>query len=240
MAQRSWHVVPRPVCWLLLAALVAQIAWRALQPAPPPRAEDLHFPPGTAVLRLASLGDSVTAAKLLMLWLQLYDNQPGISIPFRELDYVRVEAWLEQILSLDPRAQYPLLAASRLYGAVPDPVRQRRMLEFVYRSFLQDPGRRWPWLAHGVIVAKHELRDPELALKYAAALADKAHGREKIPAWARQMHIFVLEDMGHLEAARILIGGLLESGRIRDPQERRFWQERLAWMARQQNKSGNR
>ncbi len=237
MMQRPWHVVPRPLRWMVLLALLMQMGWRALQPAPVPRADDLHFPPDVAVLRLASLGDPVVSAKLLMLWLQLYDNQPGISIPFRELDYVRVEAWLARILSLDPRAQYPLLAASRLYGAVPDPARQRRMLDFVYRSFFEDPGRRWPWLAHGVIVARHELQDPALALKYAGALADKAQGRADIPAWARQMHIFVLEDMGHLEAARILIGGLLESGRIHDPHERRFWYERLAWLERQQDKS---
>jgi hypothetical protein len=41
------------------------------------------------------------------------------------------------------------------------------------------------------------------------------------------MSIFVREDMGETEAARILIGGLLDSGHITDPHEFRFLSERL-------------
>ncbi len=233
MAPRPLTVVPRPLYVLLVLALLGQLALRSLQPSPLPRAEALPAPPQEDVLRLAVLGEPVAGAKLLMLWLQLFDDQPGISIPFRRLDYGRVEGWLDRALSLDPRARYPLLAASRLYGEVPDPRRQRRMLDFVYRRFLEDPGRRWPWLAQGVIIARHELHDSALALKYARALADSPN-RGEIPAWARQMHIFVLEDMGELEAARILIGGLLDSGRITDPHELAFLRRRLTQMERAQ------
>ena len=48
-----------------------------------------------------------------------------------------------------------------------------------------------------------------------------------MPLWARQMEIFILEDMNELEAARIMLGGLLESGGIQDPSERRFLKQRL-------------
>jgi hypothetical protein len=161
-----------------------------------------------------------------MLWLQAFDNQPGISIPFRELDYARVEAWLARILDLDPRGQYPLLAASRLYGEVPVPEKQRPMLDFVHDRFLEDPDRRWPWLAHAAIVAKHRLGDLPLALRYARAVTDHATG-PGVPAWARDMTILVLEDMGELEAARLLIGGLLDSGRVTDPHEARFLDRKL-------------
>jgi hypothetical protein len=41
------------------------------------------------------------------------------------------------------------------------------------------------------------------------------------------MEIFVLEDMNELEAARIMLGGMLASGQLRDPGERRFLKERL-------------
>jgi hypothetical protein len=41
------------------------------------------------------------------------------------------------------------------------------------------------------------------------------------------MEIFILEDMNELEAARILLGGLLESGAIRDPAEARFLRQRM-------------
>ena len=224
--ERRVRAVPRPVIALLLAGLVAQGVWHGAQPPPVARAEALRPPPDMATLRVASLGDEVLLARLLMIWLQAFDNQPGISIPFRELDYARVEAWLRAILSLDPRSQYPLLAASRLYGEVPDEARQRRMLEFVYDEFQQDPNRRWPWLAHAAILAKHRLRDLPLALKYARAITEQATG-PGVPHWARDMTILVLEDMGELESARVLVGGLLESGEIQDPHQLRFLQEKL-------------
>lgn len=229
MRLRPANTASLPLLACLAVVLVLQITWRAWQPPPVPRAEALPEAPPQPMLRLMSLGDPVTASRLFMLWLQLYDNQPGISIPFRELDYARVEAWLAGILDLDPRSQYPLLAASRLYGAVPDPRRQRRMFDFVHRRFAEDPARRWRWLAHAVIAARHELHDDELALRYAATLA-AAPQSAGIPSWARQMHIFVLEDMGHVEAARILLGGLLASGQVRDPHERYFLLQRLSRM----------
>jgi hypothetical protein len=230
--ERQVRAVPRPVTALLLAGLVAQGAWHGAQPPPVARAEALPPPPAMAILRLASLGDEVLMAKLLMIWLQAFDDQPGISIPFRELDYAQVEAWLRAILSLDPRSQYPLLAASRLYGEVPDEARQRRMLEFVYEEFHQDPNRRWPWLAHAAILAKHRLRDLPLALKYARAITEEATGAG-VPYWARDMSILILEDMGELESARVLAGGLLESGDIQDPHQLRFLQEKLRELAAQ-------
>jgi len=37
----------------------------------------------------------------------------------------------------------------------------------------------------------------------------------------------VLEDMGEVEAARILVGGLIASGAIKDPHELRFLENKL-------------
>jgi hypothetical protein len=98
------------------------------------------------------------------------------------------------------------------------------MLDFVHRRFLEDPDRRWRWLAHAAIMARHRLRDPELALRYAEDIA--RHARSA-PGWARQMRIFILEDMGERESATILLGGLLAEGEVTDPQEIRFLTERL-------------
>jgi hypothetical protein len=178
------------------------------------------------MLRAASLGEPVAAAKWLMLRLQAYDNQPGISIPFLSLDYGRVITWLERILALDPGSQYPLLSASRLYAEVPDPVRQRQMLDFVFRKFLEDPNRRWPWLAHAAIIARHRLKDLPLARTYAEALRTRATGLD-VPHWAQQMDILLLADMNEVESAKVLLGGLLTSGRVTDQHEFHFLNERL-------------
>jgi len=100
------------------------------------------------------------------------------------------------------------------------------MLEFVYRQFLLDPDRRWPWLAHATAIAKHRLHDLPLALRYAQAIQRYAVA-DNVPLWAKQMEIFILEDMNELETARLIIGGYLQSGTIKDPAELRFLDERL-------------
>ena len=178
------------------------------------------------MLRLASLGEPIALAKILMLQLQAFDYRSGSRIPYKDLDYTRIEDWLERILELDPGGQYPLLAASRLYAEVADETKQRRMLDFIYRQFLRDPNRRWPWLAHAVFLAKHRLNDMALARNYAAAMSKYTTAKD-VPPWVTTMEIFILEDLNELETARVMIGGLLASGRISDPGELKFLDERL-------------
>jgi hypothetical protein len=226
MSERPVTTVPGSVRALLCLLLAAQITLSAVQPRPQARAEELSAPPSLPVLRGLSGGDPIPLAQAMTLYLQAFDNQPGISIPFAQLDYGTVQAWLNRILELDPRAQYPLLMASQLYAQVPDEVKQRQMLAFVYRQFLSDPERRWPWLAHAAIMAKHRLHDLPLALQYAQALAQHATA-PRVPHWAQQMHIFLREDLGEYQTARVLLGGLLASDAIKDPHEIRFLLERL-------------
>lgn len=224
MAGRSVAAVPRPVLALLAVAFALQVGSQASQPPPVAKAEALPEPATPALLRLATLNEPIAAAQLLTLYLQAFDNQPGISIPFRDLDYPRVIGWLETILGLDATGQYPLLMASQLYAQVPVEAKQRLMLDFVHSKFLDDPQRRWRWLAHAAIMAKHRLKDNALALQYAEDIARLAPGA---PSWARQMRIFILEDMGELESATILLGGLLATGEVSDPSEIHFLTQRL-------------
>jgi hypothetical protein len=223
---RRLSAVPRGVRWALGAVLLVQLTFAALQPAPSGKAETLPVLPSARVLQIASLGDPIALAQMLTLYLQAFDNQPGVSIPFLQLDYARVENWLERILELDPVGQYPLLLAAQVYAQVPDQHKQRQMLEFVYRKFLADPNRRWPWLGHAAIMARHRLNDQPLALRYAQALRTQATAAS-VPAWARQLEIFLREDLGEYEAAKVLLGGLLASGTVTDSHELAFLMERL-------------
>ena len=226
MAERPISTVPGVVLGLLAAALAAQIVLKTAEPRPAATALDLPDPPPRAALQLAAMGEPIATANMLTLYLQAFYNQPGISIPFKDLDYDKVESWLTSILDLDPPGQYPLMMASQIYAQVPDMQKQRQMLDFTYRKFLIDPNRRWRWLAHAAIMAKHRLHDPALALRYARALSEHATA-SSVPDWAKQMHIFVLEDMGEIETVKILLGGLLVSGTITDPHEMHFLTERL-------------
>jgi hypothetical protein len=210
--------VPAWILGLLAASLAAQLLWHGARPAPPREAQALPPAPRAEALRVASFGENAAAARLLMLYLQGFE--------LRGLDYARLVGWLRAALALDPLSAYPLFAAARVFAENPDPAASRAMLEFVYQEFARDPDRRWPWLAHAALLAKHRLQDLPLARRYAAAIAREARSGD-VPLWARQMEVFILEDMNELEAARIVLGGLLEHGGIHDPNELRFLQQRL-------------
>jgi len=227
---RPLSAVPLWICVLLALALGLQIASRLASPALQASA-DLPPAPRAEALRLASFAEEPAAARLAMLYLQAFDYRANNRIPYQKLDYGRLIGWLDAILALDPRSDYPLFSAARIYAENPDPARSRQILEYVYRAFLDDPDRRWPWLAHGALLAKHRLHDLPLALRYAQAV-ERYTTNPNVPSWAKQMQIFILEDMNELEAARTMIIGLLESGRIHDPAEIRFLKERLIELAR--------
>jgi hypothetical protein len=227
--------VPRTVIVILLFALAAQLGWHSQQPIVA-RAVDLPHPMSSRAYVIASLHEPLMVAKLLNLWLQAFDNQPAVSLPLHALDYNIVIKWLDTILELDPDGDYPMLAAARVYGSVSDHKKQRAMMNYIYEKFRQNPNKHWRWLANAVIVAKHELKDMPLALKYADALANRPTS-ENVPYWAKDMKIIVLEDMGEIEAAKVLVGGLIASGEITDANELIFLQNKIRELEEKVTKS---
>ena len=223
-SERPLAAVPLFAKALLVAAVAAHVAWQAAKPEPVAHATALGRPPPVDWLRAVSFGEPIALSHLSTLYLQAFDNQPGISIPFEALDYDVVIAWLDSALALDPNSQYPLMMAAQLYAQVPDEGKQRQMLQFVHREFMKAPNRHWRWLAHAAIVAKHRLKDMKLALRYADDIT--RHAPDAL-GWARQMRIFILEDMGERQAATVLLGGLLASGELIDHAEIRFLTQRL-------------
>ncbi len=124
------------------------------------------------------------------------------------------------------------VTARRLCGATPTtasgrPATARRLAAIrsanPSRSLMN---RRWPWLAHATVLAKHELKDPVLARQYAVAL-QRHTTTPDAPVWVKQMEPFILEDMNELEAAKVLIGGLIASGQVKDERDLRLLQRRL-------------
>lgn len=226
MHERSVSYVPRWVLGLLAAALAAQLLVAARRPPPQASLAELGPPPAENLVRLASLGEPVAAAKLMMLYLQAVDYRGGTRVRYRDLDYDRLVAWLDRIVALDPDGQYPLLTASHIYAEVPDADKARQMLDFVARRYAEDPNRRWPWMAHAAYVAKHQLKDLPLAREYAAAL-QKHTTTADAPLWVKQMEFFILEDMNELEAAKVMLGGLIASGQIQDRRELELMEQRL-------------
>lgn len=224
--EKPVQAVPFYVTTAFLIALTMQIALHNGKEQPVALAEKLKEPPSASSLKLISFGEEISLAKILMLKLQSFDNQPGLSIPLVNLDYAKVIAWLERISLLDTKSQYPVLAAMRIYAEVNDEEKRRMLLAYTRTRFLENPNTQWPAMVHAVYIAKHKLKDLPLALQYAQDIRTHVT-RDDIHSWVRQMELFVLEDMGKLESARILLGGFLDSGVIKDEREYNYLKERL-------------
>jgi hypothetical protein len=177
-------------------------------------------------VRLLALGEAQLAAKLLEFWLLSFDTRAGRVVKYESLNYDHLTGWLETVQKLDPFSDYPSLMASGVFVEVKDETRARKMIEFVHRSFLKSPAKRWRWQARAVILAKYRLGDLALARQLAEALRVQAKNHD-IPAWARDMEFLILQEMGEFEAARLLVGSLLDSGAVTDPDELRFLTARL-------------
>lgn len=224
--ERRLSAVPRMVIAVLIVTFVAHLIVTNLSRARRSGLENLPPAPDVLYLRASSFGDSTPVGKLLMLYVQAFDLQAANPIPFRDMNYDNLVTWLRAILLLDPVGQYPLFSASHIYAIVPDHIKSRKMLEFVYSEFFKDPNRRWRWLADAAVTAKHQLNDLPLAQRYAAAVQEKATS-PGIPLWAKQMNAFILEDMDELEQAKIMIGGYIASGQVSEPGELRLLEQRL-------------
>lgn len=206
---------------LVAATLAAHCLYAAWLPPPGAKPEAMAAAPSAAWLRVASLGETEVAGRLLMLHIQTFDEGQR----WRNLDYAALAAWLDRAQDLDPRGQAPLLAAADVYGAVHDPARVRIMLDWIARRFAEDPDRRWPWLAHGALLARHRLHDAALARRYAQAIRLHATG-PGVPAWARELEP-LLAQAPERDAARVITGGLLASGQVQDAAQLQWLERRL-------------
>ncbi|MEO5370694.1 MAG: hypothetical protein H7833_11550 [Magnetococcus sp. DMHC-1] len=226
---QSLRPIPRHLIMLLIVALLFQGGWKFRERQPVARMQDLAPPPRLEMLHLWSLGDPTTAARFGMLWLQTFDAQPDVIVPLREMNYHNLVAWLERILELDPRSEYPLFAAVRIYGFVPDAQRERMMMDFVHRAFPGDPPRRWKWLAFAAVQTLHRLQDPDRALLYMRDIDQKVQSQQ-LPFWVRGLHARILYGKNEFDSARSLMQALLARGGVtstRQKQALELWLEKL-------------
>lgn len=209
----------------LAIAFCAQVALHHIELKADKSIQDLSSPPNSSYLSILSMGEQSAIAKISLLWLQSFDSQSGVKIRYHELDYHKLTQWLEAIIKLNPKSDYPFLLASQIYTMPPDIDKKMVMLEFVYEKFLQNPNQHWRWLSQCSLIAKHQMDDFDLAIKYAKAIRENA---TEAPTWARQMEALLLEDIGEYQAAQILLGGIISSNQVKDEKELIFLQNKLS------------
>ncbi len=227
--ERPFTQIPRPLLigFLILLGLQILLHRSAIGQADASY-KPLTMPFDSAVYRGLSMGSQQLFSYLLVIRLQLHDNQAGKHIRYSRLDYERLVDWLDQIHRLNTQSEYTMLLASRVYSQTRDRDRLRIILEFIDRTFMQNPQLHWRRLAEASVIAKHKLGDLQLALQMADKLSSQPASVE-MPRWARDMQFILLGDMNEFETAITIIVALLQSDAVNDPDEARFLQEKLLY-----------
>ena len=226
------RVVPWWLWLVIMLSLSGQIAFQ-YRFLPAPTAETLHLdnPPPEKLLRLLAFGDHATLARLMALYLQSADNQKGASISFKDLDYRLLGLWLDRIVALDEKAEYPHFMMSKVYSNVFDISRRYQAADWVEQQFLRDPVGRWEWMAYVTNLINYVIKDTDSAMRMAQLIREKTSPGQ-IPGWARQMEVFFLENEDEFEAAADMLEGQLVAGEVTEPQEFMFLSDRLDDMLR--------
>ncbi len=163
---------------------------------------------------------------LLMFKVQLHDNQRGRHENYNNLNYKTLSHWLLTLSELNQQSDYPAFLATRVYSQVNDPDKIKTIISVIDQLFEKNPSLHWRRMTEACLLAKHKLKDLDLALKLASkvsALPDSV----KMPYWARDMKLILLDELNELESAQIIISSMLQSGSITDNDEKRFLQSRL-------------
>ncbi|MGI9296962.1 MAG: hypothetical protein ACR2QC_03590 [Gammaproteobacteria bacterium] len=236
---RPLRAVPRGLWAAAAFALAAQLWFHDHLGAPQVSERELQLPrpPPAELLHAAAFGDPLSLGRILMLNLQAFDNQQGVSILYIDLDYDMLGLWLDRIVSLDEKSEYPHFTAAKIYTGPPDEARRRKMAEWVRRHFRAFPDARWEWMAYMTNFVRHQIKDDALSLEMAREIRALTTPGE-VPGWTRQMEVFFLENANEYESSAALLANLLEAGEVADPAEFSFLLTRLEEIAEKMVESG--
>lgn len=169
-----------------------------------------NVPKPPTELNMAStfFGDSALAYRVWALALQNFGNAGGDYMPLKDYDYRYVAEWLNRLDALDPKSNFAPFLAAYYFGATQLPQEQLPgIITYLEKVGSRPEGEKWRFLAHAVFLARHKMQDMPEAVRLAQKLA--ATYRPGMPAWTKQMHVLLTNEIGDKEAAYILMKSIL-------------------------------
>ena len=189
-----------------------QAGWEGVPPAP-----------SNQVAKALAMGDGQFLYRAATFVLQNMGDEGGRVTPLKDYDYQRLGQWFSLLDRFDPQSEFLPVLVGYYFSQSQNPDDVRIVISFLAHIAIRDPERNWRWLAHAIYLARHRVKDMDLALSLAYRMAAiKSPG---IPIWARQMPAFVLADVGEKEAARDLMEAIMDSQIDLDPAEIEFMRD---------------
>ncbi len=176
--------------------------------------------PSNQVAKALAMGDGQFLYRAATFVLQNMGDEGNRVTPLKDYDYQRLGQWFSLLDRFDPISEYLPVLVGYYFSQSQNPDDVRVVISFLAHIAIRDPDRNWRWMAHAIYLARHRVKDMNLALSLAYRMA--AMQSPEIPIWAQQMPAFVLTDVGETEAARDLMEAILDSQPDLDPSEAEF------------------
>jgi hypothetical protein len=204
---------------LALLALFTLQGWLASTLPVMPLGGDIGQPPGLLAAKVESLGEDAFFFRSCSLMLQHAGNLNGTIVPYYQLNYTHLQAWLGLLERFDSKAQITPTMASFLFGASQNGADTKYVIDYLEARALAHPADNWRWLGEAVYLARYRLKDQNRAQQLAHELAALPVA---LPAWAHDLELFVMVDRGDKEGAGKLLAALTDTAP--DENERRWTQ----------------
>ena len=185
--------------------------------------EGVPAAPSNRVAKALAMGDGQFLYRAATFVLQNMGDDGGRTTPLKDYDYQRLGQWFFLLDRFDPVSEFLPVLVGYYYSQSQNPDDVRIVISYLAHIAIRDPDRNWRWFAHAIYLARHKVKDMNLALSLAYRMA--AMKSPGIPVWAQQMPAFLLADVGEKEAARDLMEAIMESQPNLEPAEMEFMRE---------------
>lgn len=188
--------------WVILAAcLTAALAWHTYKlkvewPGLPPVSSE-------ASSLFYGFGDRELSYRNIALMLQNAGDTGGRTTNLSVYNYDVIQDWLWLTDKLNDKSGYVPTLAAYYFGAVKEPEKLERLIDYLAHVGNDNKNERWRWLAHAVFLARFKVEDQPRALVLAQKLASISD--DKMPGWTKSMPAYVMNTMGEKKEARDLL-----------------------------------
>lgn len=186
----------------LILALIAQVSfWHSVKDIKP-NLEITPEIPTENQTEAFSLGDHQAYFRAKTLELQMAGDTFGRTTALKDYDFPLLKKWFFYLDTLDSKSNFTPSIAAYYFSRTQNPPDVIYPLDYLEAHADKDPAGKWWWYSQAIYLANSVLGDKQRALEIAKKL--RASDGD-LPVWARQMEVFIHEDLGEKDAAEAVM-----------------------------------